>query len=72
MTYLQSKAGEIKHILEWQYDLNDFWSDIHRDKQDKLKFPKPANAWERFTKLLGLVEVDHENNSNGGLYNGVF
>lgn len=70
--YLQSKTGEIKHKLEWMYDLNAFWADIHRDQQDAKKFPRPENAWDKFVKLLGLIEVNHENYISSSSYHGVF
>lgn len=71
MTYLKSKAGEIKHILEWKYDLNEFWHGVVG--LDMLhQFPKTNSAWDRWVKVLGLVEVENENNINNGGLGGVF
>lgn len=71
MSYLQSKTGEIKHRLEWQYDLDAFW-EIIPDRDLRAKFKRPHDAWERFVRVLGLEEVCDETYNNSSVYHGVF
>lgn len=47
MTKLQSRAGELKTVDEWQADCKVFYSQLKLDKT-------PQDFWERYKRVLGL------------------
>ncbi len=67
--HLISKIGEIKSEQEWRVEIDNFWiwTELQnryicnpRAKTNKRSFTKPKDAFERYARLLGLVEVSHE------------
>ncbi len=68
--FLKSKTGEIKHITQWQAEVDKFWTWAElqtryicntRAKTNKREFKKPADAFERYARILGLEETSsHE------------
>ena len=77
MRYYKSKIGEVRSEASWKYELDSFWRTVPLADREG-HFPKPDDAWERYTKILGLVEVDHEeaesndDESSSGSWVGVF
>lgn len=63
MIMLKSNAGEIKSEKEWQREIDMFW-DWAEIQTRRNPFIKPANAFERYKKILGLTPVSS--------YKGVF
>jgi len=67
MTTYISKRGEIGTREYWETELDKFWC-LFKGRQLSSAFenlPKrPANAWERYAKLLGLEEVHDESDGN--------
>jgi hypothetical protein len=47
MTKLQSRAGELKSVEEWQQDCKVFYSHLKLNKT-------PQDFWERYKRVLGL------------------
>jgi len=80
--YLRSKLGEVKHIEQWEQELNEFWGWVEKqnryicrvDAQHKRReFKKPTNAFHRYAKLLGLERVPSpEEKHPEPSYKGVF
>ena len=61
MTFLKNHHGTVKHISEWQHDVDQFWKcfDIKTDWCTQARLPKrPIDAWERFVKIQGLEQCD--------------
>lgn len=62
MTIYQSKTGETGDRAYWERELDSFWSLFKGRKEtcnDLAKLPdRPQDAWERFAKVLRLVEVE--------------
>lgn len=61
---MKSKIGEIQTIEHWQEHCNSFYEVFERNRSAfvSLKhYPsKPADAWERYVKLLGLEECNEQ------------
>jgi hypothetical protein len=67
MTLYMSKKGEVGNREYWERELNAFWGLFQGrvDQEIAHRLPKkPANAWERFSKILGLEEVESESSAN--------
>ncbi len=76
MQMLKSKKGDIKPESQWRSELDEFWQWVdtqnkailqHRKPGHKFSkvalartFKRPADAWERETRLLGLEPVQTE------------
>lgn len=63
---MRSKVGEIKTKEEWEKEVNEFWKFAElqnryicnpRFASHKRQFKRPANAFERYAKLIGLETV---------------
>jgi len=71
MTIYMSKTGETGDRAYWERELDVFWS-MFKGRGTHVHFKdlpqRPANAWERFAKILQLEEIDESSsNSNAGL-----
>jgi hypothetical protein len=70
MTLYMSKKGEVGDREYWESELNAFW-DLFQGRVDQEiahRLPtKPANAWERFSKILGLEEVENESSTSSNV-----
>ncbi len=63
---MMSRAGELKSVDEWHKELNTFWIWVEkqnrylhdvRSQTHRKGFKRPTDAFERYSKLLGLVVV---------------
>jgi hypothetical protein len=70
MKYFRSKIGEVRSEASWRSELDEFWKIPWT--YDKTFATRPDDAWERYVKVLGLVEIEHEDVNNGSGYDGVF
>ncbi len=73
MQMLKSKRDVVRSEAEWRADLDAFWQWVDKqnnaimsyrklegeptEKMQKRLFKRPADAWEREIKLLGLEPV---------------
>ncbi len=56
-TYLRSAKGQVNTKEAWEHWLHEeFWPDINAAHWGMQKH-KPADAWERAVKILGLREI---------------
>lgn len=60
-TKYRSRTGEVKSKEQWDGDLNRFWATFESSYNcggfgDQLP-RRPADAWERFVKVMKLEEV---------------
>jgi len=59
MELYQSKNGHIDSKQAWEQHLNNFWDIFSEASSSKLSnLPtRPADAWERYVKVIGLVKI---------------
>lgn len=63
MRFYKSKIGEIRSEESWKYELETFWK-VSTGVDAEGKFPKPLDHWDRFVRILGLEEIENEDQSN--------
>lgn len=56
MKLLRSKTGEVRSEQAWKDEMEGIWAVLTK-MDDYKKVPKPVDAWERFSRVIGLEEV---------------
>lgn len=62
-TLYKSKTGEVGSLEYWNRILDKFWHPFTSSKTcTDMRLPtRPADAWDRFAKVVGLEEIADEN-----------